>query len=175
MCWWLLVALSDGKRLHGHSVLCATDQESFLLSGYMHSHKTKNKTKRKGSSLSECLWGATACWAILNTAYTVKRLILIAEIKACWVLQLMVCKRLMWGQTLSLWLLFRGWSTRFQLERPWKSLPWFWSKALFVTNELHNMAPNPSQSLWGWMKRKFATPMPKGINHIQTAWECCSY
>lgn len=79
-CWWLLVALRGGRRLHGHRVLCATDQESFLLFGCMHSHKTENKTKRKGSSLSECLWGATACWAILNTAYTVKRLILIV----CW-------------------------------------------------------------------------------------------
>lgn len=138
--------------------------------------KPKTKPKEKAAlcrNVCEVLLHAGPFWILLIQSKD--WFWLFAEIKACWVLQLMVCKRLMWVQTLSLWLLFRGWSTRFQLERPWKSLPWFWSKALCVTNELHKKAPNPSQSLWGWMKRKFATPMPKGINHIQTAWECCSY
>lgn len=33
--------------------------------------------KKKGSALLEGLGGAAACWAILNTAYSVRRLILI--------------------------------------------------------------------------------------------------
>ena len=33
------------------------------------------------------------------------------------------------------------------------------------------LPPNPSQSLWGWMKWKFTTPVPEDINHILTAWD----
>lgn len=36
-----------------------------------------NNEEKKGSALLEGLGGAAACWAILNTAYSVRRLILI--------------------------------------------------------------------------------------------------
>lgn len=173
---WLLVPLRDGRRLHGHSVLCATNQESLLSFGYMRSHKTKNKTIRKGNSLLECLWGATACWAILNTAYTVKRFILIV----CWNKGLLGFAA-NGMQEVDVSSDFKPLTSVQRMKYPlpagmsMKVFAMILVQDSFVTSELHKKAPNPSQSLWGWMKRKFSNPMPTGINHIQTAWECCIY